>query len=209
MKPRFVITAALAGLVATSAAQAQTQPVRGMSLELTPYAGYMMFGKMVEGPIGTSVSNANSPLYGAQLGLSLTPNIGLVGNVAYASSDLKIGVPFLGGLTVGDTKVLLYDGSLQLRLPTTGTLGGISPFVQLGAGAIRYEVENGLIKTTATNAAFNAGVGLDYQLTKNLGVRLMAKDYIGKFDFKDATTFDLEGKTAHNVALSVGVKLGF
>src|SRR5687768_14384950 len=90
MKPRFVITAALAGLVATSAAQAQTQPVRGMSLELTPYAGYMMFGKMVEGPIGTSVSNANSPLYGAQLGLSLTPNIGLVGNVAYASSDLKI-----------------------------------------------------------------------------------------------------------------------
>ena len=209
MKPRFVITAALAGLVATSAAQAQTQPVRGMSLELTPYAGYMMFGKMVEGPIGTSVSNANSPLYGAQLGLSLTPNIGLVGNVAYASSDLKIGVPFLGGLTVGDTKVLLYDGSLQLRLPTTTTLGGISPFVQLGAGAIRYEVENGLIKTTATNAAFNAGVGLDYQLTKNLGVRLMAKDYIGKFDFKDATTFDLEGKTAHNVALSVGLKLGF
>ena len=209
MTSRFVIAAAaFAGLAAVSTADAQQASPRGISLEIAPYAGYMMFGKMIEGPIGTSISNANSPLYGAQLGLGLTPSIALVGNVAYASSDLKVGVPFLGGITVGNTKVLLYDGSLQFRLPTAGTLG-ISPFVQLGAGAIRYEVENGLINANATNLAYNAGVGFDYQLSRNIGVRLLAKDYIGKFDFKDATTFDVEGKTAHNVALSLGLKFGF
>ena len=209
MNSRFVLAAAaFAGLAAVSTAGAQQTTARGMSLELAPYAGYMMFGKMIDGPIGTSISNANSPLYGAQLGIGLTPNVALVGNVAYASSDLKVGVPLLGGLTIGNTNVLLYDGSLQLRLPTAGTLG-VSPFVQLGAGAIRYDIENGLVNANATNLAYNAGVGFDYQLSKNIGVRLMAKDYIGKFDFKDATTFDFEGKTAHNVALSLGVKLGF
>ena len=31
----------------------------------------------------------------------------------------------------------------------------------------------------------------------------------GKFDFKEATSFDLKGKTTNNVALTVGLNLGF
>ncbi len=47
------------------------------------------------------------------------------------------------------------------------------------------------------------------QLSPNFGVRLMAKDYLGKFDFKEATSFDLNGKTTNNVALTLGVNFGF
>ena len=85
----------------------------------------------------------------------------------------------------------------------------VSPFLQGGVGAMRYEVESGFLNTTATNVTYNVGGGVDVQLTPNLGLRLMAKDYIGKFDFKEATSFDLNGKTTNNVALTVGLNLGF
>jgi hypothetical protein len=35
------------------------------------------------------------------------------------------------------------------------------------------------------------------------------KDYVGKFDFKEATTFDLNSRVSHNVAFTVGLTLGF
>jgi hypothetical protein len=37
----------------------------------------------------------------------------------------------------------------------------------------------------------------------------MAKDYVGKFDFKEATSFDLSSSTAHSFAFSAGVRLDF
>ena len=37
----------------------------------------------------------------------------------------------------------------------------------------------------------------------------MAKDYIGKFDMKDATSLDLSGQTANNFAFSAGVRVSF
>jgi hypothetical protein len=36
----------------------------------------------------------------------------------------------------------------------------------------------------------------------------MAKDYIGKFDVREATAVDVEAKTAHNWTVSAGVRLG-
>jgi hypothetical protein len=36
----------------------------------------------------------------------------------------------------------------------------------------------------------------------------MAKDYIGKFDAREATAVNVDTKTTHNWALSAGVRLG-
>ena len=36
----------------------------------------------------------------------------------------------------------------------------------------------------------------------------MAKDYIGKFDAKEATTIDVDTRTTHNWVVSAGVRLG-
>jgi hypothetical protein len=36
----------------------------------------------------------------------------------------------------------------------------------------------------------------------------MAKDYIGKFDAREATAVDLNTETTHNWTLSAGVRLG-
>ena len=48
---------------------------------------------------------------------------------------------------------------------------------------------------------------------RTAGIRLAAKDYFGKFDFKDATGFDgiagTSSKTAHNLAFTAGLRLDF
>lgn len=198
---------ALAAFAAPAAAQFSTGPTPKV-LEVTPYVGYMVFGKFLDGPLGTNIGMNNGLLYGTQLGVSLTPNVALVGNIAYASSDLKIGVPIIGGINVGTSSALLYDGGVQLSMSPSPT-SPIRPFVQAGAGAIRYNVSNRLLDASSTNVAYNVGGGLTYRISPTIGVRGMVIDYIGKFDFKDATSFDFQGKTAHNVALSLGLAVGF
>ena len=207
---RFVVRASMVGLASLAAAgtAAAQQVTRAKVLDVSPYAGYMMFGKLFEGPIGTSISAGNGPVYGAQLSLTMAKNIALYGNVGYSSSDLKVGVPVLGGLDVGTSKALLYDGGVELKIPMAQA-SKVTPFVQGGIGAIRYEVESGFLNTKATNVAYNFGGGFDVRLGPNFGVRLMAKDYLGKFDFEEATSFDMNGKTTNNVALTLGVNFGF
>jgi opacity protein-like surface antigen len=194
--------------VLASAMPLAAQQVKPTVFDVTPYAGYMMFGKLFSGPVGTSISAGSGPVYGAQMSLTMAKNIALYGNVGYSSSDLKIGLPIIGGLDVGSSKALMYDGGVELKVPMQAA-SVVTPFVQGGIGAIKYEVSSGFLDANATNVAYNFGGGVDVRLTPNFGVRLMAKDYLGKFDFKEATSFDLNSKTTNNVALSVGVKLAF
>jgi opacity protein-like surface antigen len=206
---RSAVAVATLGTVAHAQSRASSLP-SGKAFDFTPYVGYMVFGSLMDGPFGTSIGNAPAPVFGAQLGMRLAPNISVVGNVAASSGDIKAGIPLLGGLSVAHSNMLLYDGGLQLDVPVM-TLSGtkMSPFIQAGAGAMRYEISQSFLSTNATNFAANVGVGADVALGNNIGVRLMAKDYIGKFDFKDATFIDFEAKTANNVAFSAGLRLSF
>ena len=206
---RFAVRSTVAGLaVAAFALPVAAQQAKPDVFDVSPYAGYMMFGKLFEGPIGTSVSAGSGPVYGAQMSLTMAKNVALYGNVGYSSSDLKVGLPILGGLDVGSSKALMYDGGIELKLPMQAA-SVVTPFVQAGVGAMRYEVDAAFLNTKATNVAYNFGGGVDVRLSPNFGLRLMAKDYLGKFDFKEATSFDLNGKTTNNVALTLGVNLGF
>jgi len=204
---RVVALSALVTVASTSLAQ---KPYYGPVFHLTPYAGYMVSGDYLKGPLGTSITNSPGALYGAQLGVALAPNISLIGNAAYTSGDVRVGIPFLGGLSVGNTSMMLYDADLQLDLPTgsTGTVPFV-PFVQAGVGAIHYTIDESILQTSATNLAVNFGLGADLSLGRGVAVRLLAKDYVGKFDFKEATSFDVSGQTAHNLAFSAGIRVDF
>ena len=185
---------------------AQDRPVAS----LTPYVGLLASGNIASGPFGTGVGNRSAPLYGAQLGINLHRNISIVGNFGYSDTELVAGMPLIGGVNVADSKVMMYDGGLQLRFPTVTNRGtGFVPFVEGGVGAIRNEITSGLVNTTSTNVAFVAGGGLDMQLNRDLGIRLMAKDHISRFDFGEAIGFNATGNRAHNWVVGVGLNLGW
>jgi opacity protein-like surface antigen len=152
-----------------------------MDPSVTVYGGYMYMGQYINGPLGTSESGADAGLLGAQLTLPLTPNFALVGNAAHANSTLVFDdVPAGGGQTIGNTEVWLFDGDLQFAAPFRGYgRHWVDPFLQFGAGAMRYETQNSAGSTSSTNFAFNVGGGLDYYLSRTVALRLFAKDYIG------------------------------
>jgi hypothetical protein len=170
----------------------------------------MIFGDYLSGPLGTSVTNAPAPLIGAELGMKITPNLSLVGNLATTSSDIQAGIPLLGGVSVAHSRLVMYDAGLQLAIPVTTAMGtAMTPFVQAGAGAMRYDITQSVINTTTTNFAANLGAGVDFAVGRGVGVRVMAKDYIGKFDAQQATYLNVGTNTTHNFAFNAGVRFSF
>ena len=212
---RSIVVAGLFAAVALGAQTAEAQRRRAPVVEpvpapsVSPYVGYMMFGDIVNGPLGTKLTNSSGPVYGLQANLPLGSTVSVVGNLGYSEPELRFGVPILGGLNFGKSKVLMYDAGLQLSAPAMRGRSSISPFVQVGAGGMHYNVEVAGINRTASNLAFNAGVGVDVPLMPNVGLRLFAKDYIGKFDVNEAAGIDYDAKTSNNIALSAGLKLQF
>ena len=196
---RLIAIAAVAFGAVPAAAQAR----------ITPYVGYLASGSIANGPFGFQIGNAGAPMLGVQLGINITPNIALVGNVGYADSQLEAGLPIIGGYSLADSKIMMYDGGVQLRFPVTAGSGtGIVPFVEGGVGGIRNEVTVGPVRTTSTNVAMIAGAGVDLQLTNSFGLRLMAKDHMSRFDYGEAIGLPNEGRKAHNWVIGLGLNLG-
>jgi len=205
---RFLAAAFVAAPVVGLSAQA---PYNGSVFQVSPYAGVMVFGNYLNGPLNTTLTNKPGMLYGTQVGLAVSPELSLVGNIGYASSSLDVGLPIIGGLSVGHSSTLIYDADLEYAF--TGMQNGttsFTPFVQAGVGAMRYDIDAvSVLTTTTTNFAGNVGLGADISVGKGMAVRLLAKDYIGTFNFKDAIGVDVDGSTAHNFGLTAGLRFDF
>jgi hypothetical protein len=200
---RFAALAAAAALALPALVHAQT------GVSITPYAGYLVPGNILDGPLGTSLTTTNAPMFGAQASIPLTRGVSLVGNLAYASGDLEVGLPILGGINVGTSKTFFYDAGIELGgLAGKGAVG-VKPFVQGGIGGMTSDIKNGLINTRSSNIAYSAGVGVDVGVSKGFALRIQAKDWIGKFDTKEAVGFKSNTNLAHNWALTAGIKLAF
>jgi hypothetical protein len=206
---RSLLVAAAFSAASAASAFAQSSPTPTV-FQITPYVGYMVFGDYLKGPIGTSLTNAPGVIYGAQAGIAIAPNLSLIGNLGYTNSDLKVGIPILGGVSVGHSSMLIYDAGLEYSFgtPKAGATP-IAPFVQGGVGAISYNIDESVIQTNATNFAGNIGVGADFAVSNGMSLRVLAKDYIGQFNFHDATGLGISGETAHNFAFSAGLRLNF
>jgi hypothetical protein len=199
----------LLGLLAAapvSAQHASARAGRATSLELSPYAGFLLSGDFVAGPLGTGVGPAPAPIFGAQLTLPLGFGFALVGNGAYSQGKLEAGVPIVGGLELGRSSAWLYDGALELGWPRRS---GARPFLQAGAGGVHRQLTIEGISTSATDLTLIVGAGLDLPLAQRAGLRFSVRDYIGKFDFEEAVLFEVAGDTMHNIALSAGLRLSF
>jgi hypothetical protein len=179
-------------------------------VEIAPYAGYLVASDLLTGALGTRVSTGGSAMYGAQLSVPINRYVAAVGNVAYAKGDLSIGIPIIGGVDVGQAATWLYDGGLQVSAPAmTRGHGALVPFAQLGVGAVRRAIDVDVVTTRATNLAWNVGAGVDFALGPAIALRVLAKDYVGKFDVSEAAGIDAGAKVTHSWALTAGLKLAF
>jgi opacity protein-like surface antigen len=228
---RFIVSAALiATAAATAGAQATTASdsapgsvvTRGHgSFYVQPYFGYLIAGNLTEGP--GQLTLGDKPLYGAQLGYSFSPNFSLVGNVGYSPTRFErvVGPAGQQAASSGNVDLLLYDANLQFRLPFVANPVGstIAPFGQVGLGAVKFSPDRGGelndLKTGPTNIAYNVGLGVDVQIRKSIGIRLMAKDYLTSLAYDDfrstaeTITRDTKNKVSNNIGLSAGINFGF
>lgn len=74
---------------------------------------------------------------------------------------------------------------------------------------MRRDFALGGITNRSSNLAWNVGAGGDLDILPGLGVRILVKDYIGKFDVREATGFDVDTRTMHDWGFSVGVNPSF
>jgi hypothetical protein len=154
-----------------------------MDPSISVYGGYMNLGQYSNSTLGTSVSGGDAGLVGGQLTLPLSPNFALVANGAHANSNLVFLLPS-GLTTLGNSEVWLFDGDIQLSAPFRAYGGHwINPFLQLGAGGMQYQTQSTAGSTSATVFTFNVGGGLDYFLSHTVALRLLAKDYIGSYQY--------------------------
>jgi hypothetical protein len=165
--------------------------------------------------IAAPVAAQQSVVTGQPSVFTMTPNLALVGNFGYSRTNWEF--EFTGPVErfAGDVGVWLYDGNLQLKFPFAAGAGTFSPFAQAGVGAIRFTADQDDFADAdgATNVAFNAGLGADFNVGA-LGLRFMVKDYISAFkwdEFRNANDpNDLsDAETSHNFAFTLGLKLGF
>jgi hypothetical protein len=191
-------------LTAPAAAQAPSTRVR-----IGPTVAYLVYGSYFSGPGGLQFSNDNEIAYGGEVAVTLTNNVEAVGNVLHATSDWSFqGIPLIGTLNIGGASLWFYDAGVRVRFPV-GT-SGVSPLVQLSAGAIRYSVDNALLTDRATNFTYSGGLGVEAQLNRRLSILALAKDYLASFRSVDqGAVLGIEGRRSNTLAFEIGAGLGF
>ncbi|MCI0435081.1 MAG: hypothetical protein L0271_15785 [Gemmatimonadetes bacterium] len=178
---------------------------QGAGVRVAPLAGAMVFGDMVRGPLGSSLTMASGALFGAQVSAPIAGPLAVYGSGSWASSDIEIGVPFIGGLDVGDADVLFADAGLELRANT----GHARPFLQLGAGLAHYSVRHPMLDIDSDNLILVGGAGVDIPVLPALGLRILVRDHVGAPDLREALLIPVEARTSHNLSLSLGLAFGF
>lgn len=213
-------TTLAAGLSATvlmlSSASAQSAPrstpisVSRGSFAIAPYGGYLVSQKFVEGPLDSSLGVNSSPVYGVQASLPLAPGASLVGAFGFASGDLEVGVPLLGGVSIGDSDAWMADIVVELRADAWEEQGKrLVPFAQLGGGAMHRELSVLGVTAKTTDFIVTGAVGADLPVARNISLRLLAKDHWGKADFGTIGPLTARTEDLHAVALSAGVRIAF
>lgn len=209
-----LLLASVAALASSSAAHAQGPRSSAISVDrgsfaVAPYAGYLVSQRLFDGPLNTALSVQSSPVYGAQVSMPLAPGASLVGAIGYGSGDLEAGIPIIGGVSIGKSRTLLLDASVELRLEGYGARGRFIPVFQLGGGAVKREVTILGVTADATDFQVSGGIGADIPVSSSLALRVMAKDFYGKADFGSVGPLNARTEDLHAVALTGGLRFAF
>jgi opacity protein-like surface antigen len=191
-------------LLAAHTASAQAPPVK---LELTPFAGGALFlselpsAFQLDTDFGgtttlTGVEFDNALVFGGRAGLRIADRFGIGASVLY--SPLTYSTSTATGQDGG-----LYAYGADFSYHAIDLSERIAPFIVAGVGAKSYDFEGADLKT---DFMWNAGAGLDVALTRNVGIRFEARDYMSLFD---PMIDGLDEELQHDIVLSAGLSFIF
>ncbi len=127
---------------------------------------------------------------GGSLGYDVNKIVGVRGTFTFAQSDTR-GTALPAVIAAGTkTDRYLYGGEIVLRVPV---VGGVSPYVLAGAGAVTFKPDTAT-STTFTKPAGKIGAGLNIAVpNSNVSVFAEGGGWFYKFDHFgfDKTQFDL------------------
>jgi hypothetical protein len=81
MRFNLVIPSVLLLMAAATSAEAQRTSNISISrgeFAVTPFGGYLLSQRFVDGPLGTSLNVASAPMYGVQASLPLAPSASII-----------------------------------------------------------------------------------------------------------------------------------
>ncbi len=204
MRARIAVSTLAAAAAVVAAFTTPVAAQRIPRFEVAPAAGYLVPGDIARGPLRTALRTADAAMFSATAALRIAGPASLYAGAAFSDSDLEVGIPIIGGVALTTARMLVLDGGIQLR----GS-GANAPLVQLGVGSMRYRFATGPVDVTADNVVATAALGYDLALAPGFGIRLLAKDWVGRFDSSDAILIDAPGRTAHNIAFTAGLRFAF
>jgi hypothetical protein len=200
------------------------------SVIVTPYAGLYVpsteVGAVSASAAGTSVNMKLKHNTGAALGANVSywfnERFAIEGGAAYVGSDLKgsaiISEPgsFTSGSETEDAHIWLGSAKLMVQLlPPESQFNlrfGVGPAV-ISRGGSAYNTEDGLSLTGLTNYGGAMSLCSRLSLTRTIGLRLRAEDYMyqSKIGFKDAfdpsDNFEFKKKLQNDFVFSAGLQV--
>jgi opacity protein-like surface antigen len=191
-------------LLAAHTVSAQAPPVK---LEFTPVAGGALFMSelpsafQLDSEFGgtttlTGVEFDNALAFGGRAGVRIADRFGIGASLVYAPLTYSTSTA-----TDQDGGYYAYGGDLSYHAIDLSER--VAPFIVAGVGARSYDFEGADLKT---DFMWNAGAGLDVALTRNVGIRLEARDYMSLFD---PMIDGLDDELQHDIVLTAGLSFTF
>ena len=198
------LAVAMVGFVAFSPGPARAE-VGGVHLNLTPYAGFVVFAK--------DVNLQDKLIYGGRIGIGFGKTIGIEGSYGKSSTDTKTGFggrPYVPGTAFlpvvanqpyeADFQHIALD--LQVNLMPSAV---INPYLFGGYSSHKIAIDSATVNNEETYGGFNVGGGLKLAFSPRVALRLEARDMI--WTFKDEEEeIGAPNKSQHNVAYTGGIQ---
>lgn len=210
---KFIVMVGYAALLTTPLAAQQGGLGSSGPFHIGTDAGYVWYGDLFDFGNDVEFSADDGFMIGLQAGYNFSPGYSLIGHFGYNRSNFELQEGATTVAATGDFNVYLYDANLQFRIPYID-FGWVAPLAQIGVGAITYDFDDDVLDTgSSTDWTWNYGFGADFQITSEVGMWVMLKDYVTSLAWDDSDAFDfddaVDDNVAHNWALSFGLGIGF
>ncbi|MEO6463384.1 MAG: OmpA family protein [Candidatus Eisenbacteria bacterium] len=200
------LAVAMVGFVVCSPGTARAE-VGGVHLNLTPYAGFVVFDD--------GVNLQDKLIYGGRIGIGFGKTFGIEGSFGKSSTDTKTTLggrpyvpeplPIFNPLSPSNYEATFQHIALDLNLNLMPS-AVINPYLLGGYSSHKIAIDSATVNNEETYGGFNVGGGLKLAFSPRVALRIEARDMI--WTFKDEEEeIGAPNKSQHNIAYTGGLQL--